>query len=71
MCRSRENNEVGTDDLISTTVTCSDDINKKRLVELWGNSLEKLTPRQRHFVAEILSHRESRLIVQDSPILSR
>lgn len=63
MCSLRKQ-EVGIDDLISTSITCNDDINKERLVELWGNSLEKLTPKQRHFVAEILSHRKSRLLDQ-------
>ena len=56
MRSSRENNELGIYNLISTPITCDDDTNKKRLVELWGSSLEKLTPKQRHFVAEILSH---------------
>jgi isochorismate hydrolase len=32
-----------------------DDTNEKALRELWGNSLEKLTPKQRQLVVEILS----------------
>lgn len=60
MCSSRENNELGICSLVGTPITCDDDTNKKRLVKLWGSSLEKLTPKQRHFVAEILSHQKSR-----------
>lgn len=35
-----------------------DDANKKILVKLWGNSLNKLTPKQRKLVVEILSNLE-------------
>ena len=67
MRSSKENNEVGIDNLIGTPITYNDDINKKRLEKLWGNSLEKLTPKQRHFVAEILSQRKNRIIDEYSP----
>lgn len=33
-----------------------DDTNKEKLVKLWGNSLNKLTPKQRQLVVEILSN---------------
>lgn len=36
----------------------NDDINKKLLVNLWGSSLEKLTPKQRQLVTEILSNQK-------------
>ena len=32
-----------------------DDTNQEKLKELWGDSLKKLTPKQRHLVVEILS----------------
>lgn len=32
-----------------------DDTNRKKLKELWGDSLNKLTPKQRQLVVEILS----------------
>ncbi len=34
----------------------NDSLNKERLVELWGNSLNHLTPKQRQLVVEILSN---------------
>ena len=58
----KNNNEVGINNLITTPITCNDEINKNRLIGLWGNSLEKLTPKQRCLVAEILSHRKSRFL---------
>lgn len=36
----------------------NDNITKKVLVKLWGDSLEKLTPKQRQLVREILSDRK-------------
>jgi hypothetical protein len=33
-----------------------DDTNQKNLVYLWGDSLNKLTPKQRQLVGEILSN---------------
>lgn len=36
----------------------NDDTTKKVLVNLWGDSLEKLTPKQRQLVREILSDRK-------------
>ncbi len=32
-----------------------DDANQKKLETIWGNSLNKLTPKQRQLVVEILS----------------
>ena len=33
-----------------------DDANRQKMVQLWGDSLNKLTPKQRHLVVEILSN---------------
>lgn len=33
----------------------NDDTNQEKLKELWGDSLKKLTPKQRQLVVEILS----------------
>ena len=41
-----------------------DDTNKEKLVRLWGNSLNKLTPKQRQLVVEILSN--LKLAVQET-----
>ena len=45
--------------LITMPSIYNDDINKKLLVKIWGNSLEKLTPKQRQLVTEILSNQNS------------
>jgi hypothetical protein len=42
--------------LSSTPFEDNDDANQKKLEKLWGNSLRKLTPKQRHLVVEILSN---------------
>jgi hypothetical protein len=42
--------------LTSMPLEDNDDINQKRLEELWGNSLKKLSPKQRELVVEILSN---------------
>ncbi len=41
-----------------TSMPCEykDDTNQKNLVYLWGDSLNKLTPKQRQLVGEILSN---------------
>jgi hypothetical protein len=41
--------------LISTPFEYDDDANQKKLESIWGNSLKKLTPKQRQLVVEILS----------------
>lgn len=45
--------------LITMPSVYNDDSNKKILENLWGNSLEKLTPKQRQLVTEILSNQKS------------
>lgn len=58
MYRLRKNNQLEMKTLISRAVECDDDANKKQLIELWGDSLEKLTPEQRQLVVEILNHKK-------------
>ncbi len=40
--------------LTSTPFEYDDDANQKKLKELWGDSLKKLTPKQKQLVVEIL-----------------
>ncbi len=47
------------ENLITMPSVYNDDINKKLLTNIWGNSLEKLTPKQRQLVIEILSNQNS------------
>lgn len=42
--------------LTSKSVEYDDDANQKKLKQLWGDSLKKLTPKQRQLVVEILSN---------------
>lgn len=49
--------------LITMPSIYNDDINKKLLANLWGSSLEKLTPKQRQLVTEILSNQKSSRII--------
>lgn len=41
--------------LISLSSEHNDQTNKEKLVKLWGDSLARLTPKQRQLVVEILS----------------
>lgn len=41
--------------LISMSFEYDDAANQKKLENMWGNSLNKLTPKQRQLVVEILS----------------
>ncbi len=42
--------------LISLSSEYNDQTNQEKLVKLWGDSLAKLTPKQRQLVVEILSN---------------
>lgn len=42
--------------LISLSNEYNDQTNQEKLVKLWGDSLKKLTPKQRQLVVEILSN---------------
>ncbi len=42
--------------LTSMSFEYDDAANQKKLENLWGNSLSKLTPKQRQLVVEILSN---------------
>ena len=54
--RVKGNKRLEMNNLTSMPFEYDDDANQKKLVYLWGNSLNKLTPLQRHLVVEILSN---------------
>lgn len=59
MVTDKESKRWEMESLITMPSIYNDDINKKLLVKIWGNSLEKLTPKQRQLVTEILSNQNS------------
>lgn len=59
MLTDKESKRWEMESLLTMPSIYNDDINKKLLANLWGNSLEKLTPKQRQLVIEILSNQNS------------
>ncbi len=59
MWELRENNRLEIRNLTSLPFEYNDDVTNKKLVELWGNSLQKLTPKQRQLVGEILINKKN------------
>lgn len=47
-------------DLTSIPFKNNDDTNQKKLLYLWGNSLQKLTPKQRQLIGEIFINLKKR-----------
>lgn len=56
MCGLKNNSRPKMTYLTSLSSEYNDQTNQEKLVKLWGNSLKKLTPKQRQLVVEILSN---------------
>lgn len=55
MCGLRNNSRLKMTYLTSLSSEYNDQTNQEKLVKLWGDSLKRLTPKQRQLVVEILS----------------
>lgn len=56
MCGLRNNSGLKMNSLTSLSSEYNDQTNQEKLVKLWGDSLKRLTPKQRQLVVEILSN---------------
>lgn len=56
MCGLRSTNTLEMNNLTSKLGKYEDELNQEKLVKLWGDSLLRLTPRQRQLIVEILSN---------------
>lgn len=56
MCGLRSTNTLEVNNLTSKLCEYEDEFNREKLVQLWGDSLLRLTPKQRQLVVEILSN---------------
>lgn len=56
MCGLRSTNILEMNNLTSKLGKYEDELNQEKLVKLWGDSLLRLTPRQRQLIVEILSN---------------
>lgn len=56
MCGLRRTNTLEMNNLTSKLGKYEDELNQEKLVQLWGDSLLRLSPRQRQLIVEILSN---------------
>ena len=56
MCELRRTNSLEMNNLTSKLGAYEDEFNQEKLLQLWGDSLPRLTPRQRQLIVEILSN---------------
>ena len=56
MCELRRTNSLEMNNLTSKLGAYEDEFNQEKLLQLWGDRLPRLTPRQRQLIVEILSN---------------
>lgn len=59
-CVSSRQEGISMSDSTGSSANNSDDVDQKAIEHLWGDSLRKLTPKQRQLVIEILKNMKKR-----------